>query len=119
MSKADLELHDTELDALFAEAQQATPEPSPEFMARLTAEALAEQPQRRAAVKRGGFWSEIWAAIGGAPALAGLAVAGVAGLWLGIYPPAAVKEVIWGASVASDELSPYLSFDMALALEEM
>ena len=119
MSKADLELHDTELDALFAEAQQATPEPSPEFMARLTAEALAEQPQRRAAVKRGGFWSEIWEAIGGAPALAGLAVAGVAGLWLGIYPPAAVTEVIWGASVARDELSLYFSFDIALALEEM
>lgn len=44
---------------------------------------IADEPQRRS----GGLLSQLWGALGGWPALSGMAVAGAAGIWLGVAPP--------------------------------
>jgi hypothetical protein len=78
-----------DLDALFAAARAAEPDGlPPAFEARLVAAAAAARP---APARRPGWAARLRAALadlGGAPALGGLAVAGVAGLWIGLADPA-------------------------------
>lgn len=44
---------------------------------------IADEAQRSS----GGLLSQLWGALGGWPALSGMAVAGAAGIWLGVAPP--------------------------------
>ncbi|WP_010141907.1 hypothetical protein [Oceanicola sp. S124] len=56
----------------------------------------------------GGFWAQLSRALGGGPALAGLGAVAIAGLWLGVMPPAALEtslDGIFGTTVSSN---PYL-----------
>lgn len=82
------------LDALLADVADA-PEvaPSDDLMARILADAEAAQGLAVPVLLRVG-WRNWLAALGGWPALGGMAVAGVAGLWLGVAPPAAVDQLV-------------------------
>jgi hypothetical protein len=81
---------DAALDALFGAARATRPDPSAALLARIAAdaEALAADRARQAAARpaRGGMFGWL-PAIGGWPALAGLATATVAGLWIGYAQP--------------------------------
>ena len=64
----------------------------------------------------GGFWAQLSQALGGGPALAGLGAMAIAGLWLGVMPPAALEtslDAFLGSSVSSN---PYL-VDSATAFD--
>ncbi len=96
------------LDALLAEARAVQPTPAPDLTARILADAqaadLARHPPRaaRKAPPTGGL-RDVLAALGGWPALGGLSAATLAGLWIGIAPPAALDSVVaqlWGDSVS-------------------
>lgn len=112
-----------DLDALFAQTRDRATEPSPDFMERVLRDALAAQPAPAPApvaraVERPSTLRQFLSAVGGWPAVAGLATAGVAGLWIGISPPAAVAttaETFLGAQ--SDlylvDLMPGYDFTLA------
>lgn len=73
---------DKHLDALFAEARERQAPPSPDFAARLLADAADAMPRPRPATppKRRGIGTQLWDAIGGwrgGFALAGSAMAGL------------------------------------------
>lgn len=95
------------LEAFFQAAQQDAATPDDAFLARLTQQALDTQagfaapdaPQETA--RRPGRLAQFLAAIGGWPAMAGLATAGIAGLWIGAVPPAFVQT--FTASVGSSD----------------
>ena len=84
----------SDLDALFAQAQAQSLPVDPAFMARALADAQALQPRvlRRAPVSarggaRRGFWARLAATLGGAIAVAGLGSAAMAGLVIGYVQP--------------------------------
>ncbi|WP_306153085.1 hypothetical protein [Roseovarius sp. MMSF_3281] len=90
--------HDSTLDAAFAAARAQQPEPSAELMARVLAEAEDVQaglarPPERSRPKRG-YLRQFLDAMGGWPAMTGLAAAGVAGVWLGISPVVGVSDAL-------------------------
>jgi hypothetical protein len=96
-------LPESDLDALFAAARAAEPAPlEPDFAARLIAQAEAARP--RPVPARPGWLHRLRAAladVGGAPGLAGLSAAGVAGLWIGLADPVgAATYVLQGAGLA-------------------
>lgn len=97
-----------DLDALFAAARTAEPAPlDPGFAARLVAQAEAARP--RAAPARPGWGVRLRAVLadlGGAPALGGLATAGIAGLWIGLADPAGAAALVFDAAAG---ISPALS----------
>tara|TARA_R110000737_G_scaffold156641_2_gene185330 strand:- start:449 stop:880 length:432 start_codon:yes stop_codon:yes gene_type:complete len=114
---------EADLDALFAQArteahgeQMALPEA---LSARILADAdsvLAEQAAQtqvrraRQAPVRSGFWRQLLTSIGGTPALAGLAVATVAGIWVGIVPPAGLQtglQTVMGTTGTDDLFDIY------------
>lgn len=82
------------LDDLFETARQNPIHPSDAFLARILADAEAEQPLRAARPvptrRRAGPWSRLVASLGGAVAVAGLGSAAMAGLAIGYVQPAAV-----------------------------
>ncbi len=108
--------NDDMLDDLFATARAAAPAPSDDLMARVLADAAAVQPQpatTTAAVP--GLWSRMLDAIGGWPAVSGLAAATVAGIWVGVAPPSSVEDMT--ASLIGDEVSVSL-FSTDLLFDE-
>ena len=89
-----------ELETLFQALRDAPEEPSADLMARVLAGAYEEQDAIAARAvpepdqivsqpERRGFVRSLLDAIGGWPAVAGLATATVAGVWIGYNPPAA------------------------------
>lgn len=91
-----------ELGAFFAAAKVRTPEPGTALFARVMADAEAVQagfalapvatsPALGSTVRA--RLAVIWQALGGWPSVAGLSAATVAGLWIGIAPPAALGTV--------------------------
>ncbi len=90
--------HETTLDAAFAAARAQKPQPSSDVMARVLADAelvqselacLPVRPQQRR-----GYLRQFLEALGGWPAMAGLATAGIAGVWLGINPQIGVSDAV-------------------------
>jgi len=90
---------DAELEALFAEARKNAPVPSEDFLARIEAQSLAEQPMQveagsftpPAAEKRG--WFDWHLGFAGWSSLGGLTAALVVGFGIGISPPDAVTSL--------------------------
>lgn len=91
-------------------------------MARVLADAEAVQagfdsaavPDRQPA-RRPGLLAQLGAALGGWPAVAGLAAASVCGLWIGISPPAGLSDT--AAFYYTEEaalLDPISGFDFDL-----
>lgn len=102
------------LDDLFAAARQAAPDPSDTLMARIVADAAREMP--RPAPATPGVWATLWDGLGGWIGAGGLAAATVAGLWIGIAPPAGLADMasgLWGTStsVALMPESDYLGLE--------
>ena len=90
--------HDEEqLQAWFDAARRQPPEVPEALMRRVLADARAVQataPPRPGPLARArAGLARATAALGGRPAVAGLAAAGLAGVWLGIYPPAVLQTL--------------------------
>lgn len=105
------------IDALLAEARGQAPAPDDALMARVLADATAVQDARhtRPAPVPPGLWARAMEAIGGWPALGSLTAATVAGLWVGIAPPAAVSDVTAALTGEGMQVSLFASdgFDIA------
>lgn len=107
---------DAALEALFAEARDEKPAPLEDgFSARLLAQAEGRMPKRQG---RDGWWSRLRTAlaeIGGAPGLAGVGVAGLAGVWIGFSGPGQTGEWVdrfWqGAASVSGPVSSLVEGD--------
>lgn len=121
----------TELDALLRAARQA-PAELPEVLesrilrdaARVQAgwrspAAVVGRPRQERSGRREGLWSRLHGALGGWPALGGLAAASVAGLWIGLAPPSGLPDPVWllGDS-AQEALVLFAGDDLALAMLE-
>lgn len=114
-----------ELEQLFQQARAHAPEPGPDFLARVLSDAEAMQPApatpmqrvqgaqgargKRSALRE--FFAGLGDAIGGWPAFAGLGVAAVTGLYIGISPPQSLIAP-FGAAFGGDgaALSESLDF---------
>ncbi|WP_341641031.1 hypothetical protein [Phycobacter sp. K97] len=132
MTMADTEDDLNGLDALFAEARQNRPEMPDNLTARILADAASVQAahQGAMAVQRGPMgqapraaalrlWHQFWRAVGGWPAMAGMATACGAGLWIGLAPPDFVPDPIEIVQAsAQTESLPYESYDLAVLLDE-
>lgn len=115
-----------DLERFFRAARTAVPEPSAEFLTRLTAAAAAAQPRAVPAPprpRRRGLVSALAAALGGWAALGGfaggMATATVAGLWIGLAgAPTLVQAVGFGSTfgTVTAEADSYLPDADVLAL---
>lgn len=98
---------DRELEVFFDAARRTAPQPSADLMARILADAAAEQPQPVVAVaKPVPWWRSAFDALGGAPAIGGLLTATVAGVWIGAAQPfglEALSYVPWETVDLTDE----------------
>ena len=96
------------LEEAFALARIEAARPvSGAFMARVLADAAGEAVRPRPAQPqaRSGILRALFAALGGWPAVGGLATAGVAGFWFGLAPPAAVEDLgLWATGDLSAAL---------------
>ncbi len=110
------------LDSFFAAARAEPPQPGGDFLARIEAQALAEQPAARAdapavaGLRPAGVLRQLREALGGWAGMAGLATACAAGIWIGVSPPDGLT-VFWGgdaAALGTIGVDPLSSFDLAL-----
>lgn len=104
-------MQDSDLDNLLAAARADRPEPSAALMARVIddADRMQPRPAPRIAAPHPGFWAMLTGAFGGSGALAGMAAATLAGLWVGVAQPAPVSALtaaLWPAEAVSVELFP-------------
>jgi hypothetical protein len=89
---------DRELEAFFKAARDDMVAPSPQLLSCVLADAYALQEAPAAAVPRPAplrrrAWRQILDAIGGWPAVGGLATAAAAGIWIGYNPPSSVEDL--------------------------
>lgn len=105
------------LETFFDAARQEAPAPPGDLLARIEAQALAEQPRPgagRSPVR--GLPGQLRLALGGWPGLAGLAAACAAGVWIGVSPP----DSLWPLYGTQDAilgalgLDPLSGFDLAM-----
>lgn len=92
------------LDAYFEAGRKMGDVPTAALLGRIMADAEAQLVGPDPLTPRAGFFASLRDAIGGWPTLAGLATAGVAGVWIGFSQPAGldlVAEQIWGADEAT------------------
>ncbi len=89
---------DAELDRLLAET--GDPVPAEALMQRVMADADAVLAERRVAAGRvtdsRGWMSDLLQAVGGWPAVTGLATAAVGGIWIGFAQPGSLANVAEG-----------------------
>ena len=108
--------NDDMLDDLFAKvsAERATPDDA--LLARVLADAAVVQAgfaAPRPAAPARGLWGRMMDTIGGWPSLGGLTAATVAGVWIGVAPPASLSDVT--VSFLGEELSvPLVPGDLGL-----
>lgn len=104
-----------DLDDLFATAAAQRMAPSEALMARVLADAKAEQPRApvglpaRPAAPRPGLWAALAEIFGGGGALAGIGTAAVAGVVIGFAQPAGLgnlTEAVFGTPLETVELIP-------------
>ena len=114
--------NDTFLDDLFAQVRQADVQPSDDLYARVMADAFAQvapSPQV-AAHRKPGLWDRIKDAVGGWPAMSGLAAATLAGVWIGVAPPTSVETLtapLFGEAVSVSLIGSDLDFGLGDALD--
>ena len=109
---------DKMLEAAFAQARVPDMTPSEAALDRIMMDADTVLAASTPVSKRPkqGFGAMILEAIGGWTAFGGLVTATVAGLWIGVSPPAALTDLsagIWGATIEV----PLLESDMFAGLE--
>jgi len=94
-----------ELETLFAAARQAKERPSDEVIAAIMVDAAAVQSRAKDSAAKDrplpgitrGFYTlaqQFANAIGGWPAFGGLVTAGIAGLWVGLFPPSFLPDPV-------------------------
>ncbi|MFN6004950.1 MAG: dihydroorotate dehydrogenase [Paracoccaceae bacterium] len=108
------DMQDDDLDRLLAAAARTAPKPSDTLMERVLADAYALQPvapvmRPAVAAPRPGLLARMAAALGGAPALAGLGSAAVFGVALGYLSPTAL-DYLTGTSTDAAEFFPDADF---------
>jgi hypothetical protein len=95
-----------ELDDLLAEARELRPEPGPDLMARILADAghiTAEREPPQPVSASPGAWREWLGLLGGWPTVGGLVASTLAGLWIGVAQPATLSDLadaVWGEQVS-------------------
>lgn len=89
---------DDELELFFDVARAETPVPSQDVLARILADADKMMPVApvQAPARAPGLWAGLLAAVGGWPAVAGMATATVAGVWIGFAQPDGVGDLATG-----------------------
>jgi len=110
-------LSETDLEALFAAARDAEPAPlGAGLQARLLDAALTAQPRRAARPGWIARFGAMLADIGGAPGLAGVGAAGLAGVWIGFSGPGVTGDLVnrfWqGAATVSPAVSALVDADL-------
>ncbi|WP_294225983.1 hypothetical protein [uncultured Shimia sp.] len=104
---------DDMLDDLFAAARSdSRATPSPDLMARVLSEAEGLQvavPGLVVPPVRRNLWAAVVAAVGGWPALSGVAMAGVAGVWIGVAAGTTLMEDTLGLDIYGETAQSYLS----------
>ena len=118
--KTDLNPALAEVDALLSAAQNAPPAVSDDLMATILADASQVQtgflPPEMPARRQGGFAS-LLAVLGGGFGVGGLVTAGLAGVWIGVAPPAFLPDPLELTSATStSEL--FDGFDMSELINE-
>lgn len=100
---------DEDMDLFFDAARAAAPQPSADLMARIMADAEAQQPVAVPLAPRQhpGIIRGFLAAIGGWPAMAGMMTATVAGLWIGVNPPTGLEDI--ASTFLGSKTTEYLS----------
>jgi hypothetical protein len=115
--RKEAEMTNSDLDDLFAAVRQQPVAVSEDLMARVLQDAQTEQPMSVGLVKpkrRQGFWTGLFAALGGAGGLAGLSTAAIAGVWFGFAQPTALTTVtdsIWQTDVVVETVDILPGFD--------
>jgi hypothetical protein len=86
---------DKMLDDLFEQARATPIAPTDDLLRRVIADADQAMPghRPRQAKVRTGPWAALRDALGGWPAVSGVAMAGIVGVWFGLAPPAAVETL--------------------------
>ena len=95
--------NDKMLDDLFAQARAVAPPVPDDLMARVLADADAAQRVDPVAPPARGLWPRFFDLVGGWPAMGALTTATVAGIWVGMAPPAIVDE--YAATLIGDVVS--------------
>jgi len=121
---ADTDKAMQELDDLFAAARD-TPAPLPAHLAKaimsdaLIARAETQTPAPAAKTRlRAGIWQQLMVAIGGLPAVGGLAAACAVGVWIGLAPPSFLPDPAQLVGYTESTSVPYESFNLATVLGE-
>ena len=107
------------LDAAFARARTPDPTPSDALMDRIMMDAgsvLAAASKAPQARPKQGLGAMLLDVIGGWPSMGGLAAATVAGLWIGVAPPAALADLSAGY-LGSTVQVPLLDTDIFSGLD--
>jgi len=95
------------LDTYFDAGRKAAQTPSGDLMARVQADAQAQQLANvPAPAPQPGLFASLWAAIGGWPTAAGMVTATLVGIWIGISPPAPLEQIT--AGILGDSEDAYL-----------
>lgn len=81
-----------DLDDLLRKAAQYQPDVPADLMARVLIDADHMQP-KQVVPRANGFWTTMLDMIGGWPAAGSIAMAGAAGVWIGLTPPVALENV--------------------------
>lgn len=103
---------DDMLDDLFAAARSdSRATPSPDLLARVLSEAESLQVAEPAPVPQQcrSLWTAVVAAVGGWPALSGVAMAGVTGVWIGVAAGTTLMEDTLGLDIYGETAQSYLS----------
>ena len=133
---ADTEKDIDLLEALFEEARQDQPTLPDDLSARILADAAdaadvqarqaaalavppAQNPAGALAASAIGMWRQFRAAVGGWPAMGGMAAACAVGLWIGLAPPSFLPDPAEFTQLSVDTTAlPYDSYDLAVMLGE-
>lgn len=113
MAKTDREaLSDADLEALFEAGRGAAPIPSQALVARIMADAEAEALRRaQPPAPARGLVARILDGLGGWPAMAGMATATLAGVWLGFAAPDSLNALA-GGLLLPDSATETTSYDL-------
>lgn len=104
---------DAFLDKMFAAARAADADVPDHLLDRVLADAALVP----VAVVRETFWAGLVAAIGGWPALGGVAMAGLIGVWVGFMPPAQIETFAADVLGTTTSVSFMGDFDDLLEVE--
>ena len=80
------------VDDLLGHAAGVKPGVTDDLMARVMADAVMLAPVATPQVARVSVWTQLREFIGGWPAIGGLAMAGVTGVWIGFAPPSPLSD---------------------------